>query len=340
MPAPPSVDPATRRPRGVLLVNLGSPNEPTPEAVRAFLDEFLGDPRVVDLNPALWWAVRKFLVLPRRSGPVSQLYASIWTPEGSPLIANGRRLACALQGSLGDGWRVALGMRYGTPSLAEGLAELAAEGCDEVLAAPLFPQASITTTGTIEVALRELAGRPATPRVRLMPAYPDHPAFVRALGHSLREQLELGPVDHVLFSLHGLPERYVRAGDPYREHCERTARALARELELPDDGWTLSYQSKFGPGAWLAPSSERVVPDLARRAPRVLVAMPGFAADCLETLEEVGVRLAESFREAGGRELRVAPCLNDHPVWAEGLARMVAEAWSSPETGDLGERRA
>ncbi|HVS19943.1 MAG TPA: ferrochelatase [Planctomycetota bacterium] len=335
MSAPPAVVP-TSAARGVLLVNLGSPAEPTPAAVRAFLDEFLGDPRVVDLNPALWWAVRKLLVLPRRAGPVSELYASIWTPEGSPLIANGRRLARALGPALGDGWRVALGMRYGEPSLAAALAELASAGCREVLAVPLFPQASGTTTGTIEVALRELARRPGGPRLRLMPAYPDHPAFVRALGVCLREELDRGPVDHTLFSLHGLPERYVRAGDPYRDHCERTARALARELGLADGAWTLSYQSKFGPGAWLAPSSESVVPALAARAPRVLVAMPGFAADCLETLEEVGVRLADSFLAAGGRELRVAPCLNDHPAWVAALAEMVEAAWRSPESGDLG----
>jgi len=335
MSGPPVSATAAAAPRGVLLVNLGSPAEPTPAAVRAFLDEFLGDPQVVDLSPPLWWAIRKGIVLPRRSGPVSELYASIWTPEGSPLIANGRRLERALGPTLGDGWRVALGMRYGEPSLSGGLAELAAAGCREVLAVPLFPQASGTTTGTIETALRRLARASAGPRVRLMPAYPDHPAFVRALAVSLREQLAEGPVDHTLFSLHGLPERYVRAGDPYREHCERTARSLARELELADEAWTLSYQSKFGPGAWLGPSSESIVPALAARAPRVLVAMPGFAADCLETLEEVGVRLAESFRAAGGRELRVAPCLNDHPAWVEALAAMVREAWDAPESGDL-----
>jgi ferrochelatase len=332
MSAAPTIEP----PRGVLLVNLGSPDEPTPQAVRAFLDEFLGDPWVVDLNPALWWAVRKFLVLPRRSEPVARLYASIWTPEGSPLTANSRRLARALGPTLGGSWRVALGMRYGSPGLAGALDELAAAGCREVLAAPLFPQASGTTTGTIEAALRELARRPGSPRLRLMSAYPDHPAFVRALGVSLRESQAVGPHDHTVFSLHGLPVRYVRAGDPYQAHCERTARALARELELADGTWSLSYQSKFGPGAWLAPSSEIVVPALAARAKRVLVATPGFASDCLETLEEVGVRLAESFRAAGGSELRVAPCLNDHPAWVAALAEMLREAWGSKESRDLG----
>jgi ferrochelatase len=331
MPAPPKDSPAPQPPRGVLLVNLGSPDAPTPAAVRAFLDEFLGDRFVVDLNPALWWAVRKLLVLPRRAEPVSKLYASIWTPEGSPLTANSRRLAQALGPALGSGWRVALGMRYGRPSLVGALEELRAAGCREVLAAALFPQASGTTTGSIEAALRELARRPGAPRLRLMAAYPDHPAYLRALAVGLREELARGPVDHTVFSLHGLPVRYVRAGDPYQSHCERTVRGLARELGLAEGDWTLCYQSRFGQGEWLAPSSETVVPALAARHPRVLIAMPGFAADCLETLEEVGVRLAESFRAAGGRELRVAPCLNDHPAWVAALSEMLREAWDAPQ---------
>lgn len=337
-PSPPAV-PATALPRGVLLVNLGSPDEPTPAAVRAFLDEFLGDPRVVDLNPTLWKAIRRLLILPRRSEPVARLYASIWTPEGSPLIANSRRLARALGERLGPGWKVALGMRYGSPSLSGALEDLRRAGCREVLAAPLFPQASGTTTGTIEAALAGLARAAGGPRLRLMPAYPDHPAFVRALGVSLRETLAGRAPDHAVFSLHGLPERYVRAGDPYREHCERTARALARELELAEGTWTLSYQSKFGPGAWLTPASERVVPALASGTRHVLVATPGFAADCLETLEEIGVRLARSFRAAGGGELSVAPCLNDHPEWVAALDGMVREAWDSDASRDLGAQR-
>lgn len=339
MSAPPQAAPAAETPRGVLLVNLGSPDEPTPAAVRAFLDEFLGDRWVVDLNPALWWAVRKLLVLPRRAEPVARLYASIWTPEGSPLTANSRRLARALEPALGSAWRVALGMRYGRPDLAGALEELRSAGCREVLAAPLFPQASGTTTGSIQAALSELARRPGAPRLRLLSPYPVHPAYVHALGVSLRGQLALGQVDHTVFSLHGLPVRYVKAGDPYQAHCERTARALARELDLADGTWTLSYQSRFGQGEWLSPSTEEVVRDLAARAPRVLVATPGFAADCLETLEELGMRLVETFRAAGGREMRVAPCLNDHPAWVAALAGMLREAWDAPESRDLGVER-
>jgi ferrochelatase len=338
MTTPPQA--ASPSPRGVLLVNLGSPDAPTPAAVRAFLDEFLGDRFVVDLNPALWWAVRKLLVLPRRAEPVSRLYASIWTPEGSPLTVYSRRLARALAPALGAGWRVALGMRYGNPGLSGALDELRAAGCREVLAVPLFPQASGTTTGSIEAALRELARRPGAPRLRLMSAYPDHPGYLRALAAVLREQQARGPVDHTVFSMHGLPVRYVRAGDPYQGHCERTVRGLARELGLAESDWTLCYQSRFGRAEWLSPASETVVPALAARHPRVLIATPGFAADCLETLEEVGVRLAESFRAAGGRELRVAPCLNDHPVWVAELADMLRASWDAPETRDLGALRA
>jgi len=205
---------------------------------------------------------------------------------------------------------------------------------------PLFPQASGTTTGTIETALRELALRHGSPRVRCMAAYPDHPAFVGAVAATVREALAAGPVDHTLFSLHGLPERYVRAGDPYRDHCERTLQALVGALGLQPGTWTLAYQSRFGPGAWLSPATDVAAAELAARAPRLLVVLPGFAADCLETLEEIGVRLARTFREAGGRELRLVPCLNDHPTWVAALAELVHEAWGSPESGDLPSGRA
>jgi ferrochelatase len=312
-------------------VNLGSPAAPTPAAVRAFLAEFLGDPMVVDLNPLVWWAIRNLIVLPLRSAKVAKAYESIWMEEGSPLMVFGRRLAAALGSELGAGWRVALGMRYGEPSIRAGLEQLRTAGCEDVLLVPLFPQYSKTTTGTIEKAACDaLGGLADAPRVDVLTDYPDHPAFVEALAETMRESLAQGPVDHVVLSLHGLPVRYVREGDPYQEHCERTARSLAAALDLEPDRWSLVYQSRFGREEWLGPAADEYVPALAKRAPRVLIAMPGFAADCLETLEEIGERLAESFQEAGGTELRVVPCLNDHPAWVRGLARMVRERASAP----------
>jgi ferrochelatase len=217
-------------------------------------------------------------------------------------------------------------MRYGAPSLRGGLEELRDAGCREVLLVPLFPQYSKTTTGTIEKAaaeaLREVRD---APRVDVLTDYPDHPAFIEALAQTLRESLAQGPVDHVVLSLHGLPVRYVREGDPYQEHCERTAKAAAAALGLEPERWSLVYQSRFGREEWLGPAADEYVPALAAKARRVLIAMPGFAADCLETLEEIGDRLAEAFHEAGGTELRVVPCLNDHPAWVEALATMVRE---------------
>jgi len=318
--APPSA------PRGVLLVNLGSPSEPTPAAVRAFLAEFLGDPLVVDLNRLVWWAIRSLIVLPLRSGRVARAYQGIWMEDGSPLMVYGSRLAAALARELGPAWRVALGMRYGRPSIRGALAELRDGGCENVLLVPLFPQYSRTTTGTVEKAASEaLRALQGAPRLDILTSYPDHPAYIGALTQTLREALAQGPVDHVVLSLHGLPVRYVREGDPYQGHCEATARALAAALDLDPETWSLVYQSRFGREEWLGPAADVLVPALAKRAPRVLIAMPGFAADCLETLEEIGERLRDAFLAAGGTELRVVPCLNDHPAWVRGLAEMVRE---------------
>lgn len=300
-------------PLGVLLVNLGSPSEPTPKAVRAFLEEFLSDPRVVDLNPLVWRLLRRFVILPRRSPKVAKLYESIWTSEGSPLSVYSKRQAKLLADELGAGYRVALAMRYGSPSIASALHELI--GCRELLVLPLFPQYSRTTTGTIEAAVAdELSAYHERPKVRGIAEFHVHPAYIEALAVRVRDALRSGPVDHFVFSFHGLPVRYVERGDPYRMQCEATAEALAVALELPKERWSLVYQSRFGREPWLQPYADQYVPLLADTNPRVLVVAPGFFSDCLETLEELGKRLAESFREHGGKELRLAPCLNDHPT--------------------------
>lgn len=313
---------APHGPVGVLLVNLGSPSEPTPKAVRAFLDEFLSDTRVVDLNPLLWRALRRLVILPRRSPKVAKLYESIWTSEGSPLMVYSKRQAALLATTLGPSYRVVLAMRYGQPSIANGLAQLS--GCREILVLPLFPQYSRTTTGTIEAAVSdELAAFHPRPTVRGIADFHVHPAYIDALVERVEEALEAGPVDHYVFTFHGLPVRYVEKGDPYRTQCEATAEALAVALELPKERWSLVYQSRFGREPWLQPYADKFVPLLADTKPRILVVAPGFVSDCLETLEELGKRLAESFRAAGGKELRMVPCLNDHPAAIEMLAALV-----------------
>lgn len=315
--------PSGAPPRGLLLVNLGTPAAPTRGEVRRFLDEFLSDPLVVDLNPFGWWLLRNLLVLPLRSGRVARMYEAIWTPEGSPLLVHGRRLRQALEADLGPGWAVALAMRYGEPSIRGGLDELERAGCREVILAPLFPQVSRSTTGSVEQAVcQELERRPRPPELlSLQPWFAD-PGYVRAKAQLVREAAG-GDLPHCVFSFHGLPLRFVEEGDPYQDHCEATARALAGALELEEGSWTLTYQSRFGREEWLGPATDERVAALAREHPRLLVACPGFAADCLETLEEIHLRLAEGFRAAGGRDLVAVPCLNAHPAWVRALAELV-----------------
>lgn len=319
---------AAAPPRGLLLVNLGSPSAPTPAAVRAFLDEFLADPLVVDANPLGWWLLRKLVILPRRGRAVARLYGSIWTPEGSPLMVHGRRLQQAVAGELGAGWRVALAMRYGEPSLDGGLAELRRAGCRQIVLFPLFPQYSRSTTGSIERAAdTALAALRDPPELTVAPPYFEEPAYIACLAASIREAAG-EPPPHLVLSFHGLPERFIAAGDPYQEHCERTARALAAELQLPHERWSLSYQSRFGRERWLGPATEELVPRLAAAHPRLAVACPGFAADCLETLEEVAGRLVESCRATAGREPVVVPCLNARPDWARAVAALALRGLS------------
>jgi ferrochelatase len=310
---------------GVLLVNLGSPAAPDRAAVGAFLDEFLRDPDVVPTNRLVWWLVRKLVVLRKRAPASAALYRKIWTDEGSPLLVFARRLQEAVARELGDEFAVEVGMRYGRPSLADGLARLAAAGCRPLLLLPMFPQASRATTGSIEKEARRLCAR-RNHDVRILPPYFDRTAYHDAMAASVRTALAHGPVDHVVFSFHGLPVRAIADGDPYQRHCEATAAALADALAFAPDRWTLAYQSRFGGEPWLTPDTRDVVLARAADRGRVLLACPGFAADCLETLEEIDLRLRADFHTAGGAELRTVPCLNDDPLWVRAVAEMVREA--------------
>ena len=309
--------------RALLLVNLGSPAEPEPEAVREFLEEFLSDRRVVDLPPWLWDPLRKLIILPRRSARVAEAYASVWTAEGSPLVAQARRLRDEVQRRVGANLRVEIAMRYGQPSLRGVLEELSRDGVEHVRLVPLFPQFSETTSGSILEATQALNRTlPRALRIESVRSYHADPGYIAALAADVRECVAAAPVDHFVWSFHGLPVRYVERGDPYAAESRTTACLLSRELGLRDDQWSLVWQSRFGPERWLKPAADRFVPDLAKTKPRVLVACPGFAADCLETLEEIGQRLRADFLARGGRELRVVPCLNDHPRWVEALAQI------------------
>jgi len=309
---------------GVLLVNVGSPAAPTTPAVRRYLREFLGDPDVVKLNRVAWWLLLNGIILPIRSPKSARLYRSIWSEHGSPLIHNSRLQCEALQRELGERYAVTLAMRYGAPTIAAGVEALEQRGCRVLLLAPMFPQFSGTTTGTVHKAVvAELARRESKLELRVLPPHFGDAGYIEALAARLAESTAGVRVDHYVFSFHGLPQRYVLAGDPYREQCVTTATALAAKLGLGAGEHSLVFQSRFGREPWLQPYAAEAVPALAARHKSIAVSCPGFSADCLETLEEIRASLGERFRAAGGEVWTVAPCLNDHPRWISALAALV-----------------
>ncbi|GJM20231.1 MAG: ferrochelatase [Planctomycetota bacterium] len=311
---------------GVLLINLGSPDAPTAEALRRYLAEFLGDPCVVDWPRWLWAPILHGIILRTRPARSAALYERVWTPEGAPLLATSLAQARLLETALGPGTLVRAGMRYGSPSLGEAWDALIAAGAERVVALPMFPQHSLATTETARRELQRVRDERASPQAcNWIEAYPEHPAYLSALAAGVREHAQRAPPEHYVFSFHGLPARWVRRGSPYRAHCEATARGLAAELQLQASQWSLVFQSRFGPERWLEPYADEFVPALAKRVRKVLVACPGFPADCLETTDEIGRELAEQFLAAGGEEFTLVPCLNEHPAWIQALAQLVRE---------------
>lgn len=318
-------------PIGVLLANLGSPAAPRTGELRRYLRQFLADRRVVEVPALPWRVLLELVILPRRAPRSARAYASVWTAEGAPLLVNTRRQADALARELGDGFRVRAAMRYGQPSIARAVEELVAEGCDRLVLLPAFPQyASATTGSAVEETFRVLSRLRRIPALAVVPPYPVEPGYVEALAAGARRATAGRTIDHWVLSFHGIPVRYARAGDPYAGQCEATARALAAQLGLAPGTWTLAWQSRFGREAWLEPATDRVVLDLAPRARTVAVVAAGFTADCLETLEELGVRLAAGFRAAGGGEMLLVPALNDDATFVRTLRRLVAGAAGDP----------
>ena len=326
---------------GVLVTNLGTPDAPTPAAVRRYLAEFLSDPRVVELPRWLWRLILHGVILrvrPRRS---AEAYQKVWTPEGSPLLVIARRQASALQAALFSRLpgpvRVALGMRYGTPSIAGALEDLRAAGTRRLLVLPLYPQYSASTTGsTFDAVAAQLTTWRWLPELRFVTQYHDDPAYVGALAESLREtRAAAGEPDRMLFSFHGLPRRYFEAGDPYHCACQKTARLVAEALDLPRERWALSFQSRVGREEWLRPYTDQLLKEWgATGVRRVHVACPGFSADCLETLEEIDQQNRGFFLGAGGESFHYVPALNDRPDHIALLADLVArhvQGWPEAE---------
>ena len=318
---------------GVLLGQVGTPEAPTPRAVRAYLSRFLSDRRIIDYPAWLWQPLLRGVILPFRARRSARLYQRIWTPEGSPLLVESERQRAALQVALGAGYRVVLGMAYAGPTFEKAIDDLLADGIDDVIVLPMFPQYSSATTASVYdavfAATSDRAGkaRRLVPGLRCVQPYYDHPAYISALRTRITNTIAAGePPDHVVLSFHGLPERYVNDGDPYRDQCQRTVEALATAMQWQSSDYTVAYQSRFGPEKWVGPSTADILTGLhARGITRPLVVAPGFTTDCLETLDELGNEGRDEFVAGGGdpARYRVCPCLNDHPEWIQAMVRLV-----------------
>ena len=338
---------------GLLLAQLGTPDAPTAKALRPYLRQFLSDRRVIDYHPLLWQPLLRGIILRSRPRKSAKLYARIWTEAGSPLLLYSQAQAAGLSERLGADFRVVLGMTYGEPSIAAAVQTLESEGIDRIIALPMFPQFSSTTTGAIyDAVYRAAAGRNTTwrhdhkrfiPALRLVAPYYDHPAYIHALTAHLRAQVAAldEPPDKFVITFHGIPRRYVETGDPYRDQCEITARLLAEAMGWRDDEWLLCFQSRFGPEDWLQPYTEDVLESLAGQgARRPLVFAPGFVTDCLETLDELGNEGCEQFEHGGGEPsgYHLAACLNDSPFFLDALTQLTREnaaGWAGTKASGL-----
>lgn len=322
---------------GVLLLQLGTPDAATPAALRTYLRQFLLDRRVVDLSRAIWWPILFGIVLRTRPARSARLYQRVWTPEGSPLLVTSRAQAAGLSTRLSAAAEdapvpVVVAMRYGRPSIDVAIDALLAQGCERLLAFPMYPQYAGATTGSsLEQLYASLGRRRVVPSVRVVPPYFLDPAYIDALAAGVREDTADWRPDHLVMSFHGLPKRYADEGDPYPTHCRATAEALAAALDLPRDRWTMTFQSRFGREEWLQPYTDMFLKSLAQqRLPRVAVVCPGFTADCLETIEEIGITGREQYQHAGGGDYRALSCVNARPVWLDAMtviARRELAGW-------------
>jgi ferrochelatase len=335
---------------GVLLVNLGSPSAPTAAATRRYLAEFLSDPRVVEIPRLAWWPILHGIILRVRPARSAAKYASIWLPEGSPLTVWTERLAAGLRQQMAQvspDIIVHHAMRYGSPSVADGLNALREQGAARVLVLPLYPQYASATTASIWDAVAAWSRQARyLPEFRFVNRYGDEPGYIASLAHSVREHWAAqGRARMLVMTFHGLPQRSLDLGDPYHCECHKTARLLAQELGLSADEFKVTFQSRFGRAQWLRPYTEPTLQDLAAAGlERVDVICPGFPVDCLETLEEIAMEAREAFLEAGGREFHYIPCLNASEGGVQalmGVALRHLQGWlqQGPEAGTLQAQR-
>jgi len=326
----PNYEHGTRESLGVLVVNLGTPDEPTPAAVRRYLGEFLSDPRVIELPRLLWWIILHGFILRVRPARSAKMYQKIWTDDGSPLLLHSQDIAVALSQQLSarisGAVNVELGMSYGQPSIDDALDRLYQQGAKRIICLPLYPQYSGTTTASVfDAVTAALSRRRWVPEFRFINHYHDARGYIAAQAQNIREYWEQhGRGDKLLFSFHGVPEDTLLSGDPYHCQCLKTARLIAAALDLADDKWIVTFQSRVGRAEWLRPYTDETVAKLGQSGiGRLDVVCPGFAADCLETLEEIAMQNAGIFSAAGGDALNYIPALNARDDHVAFLARLV-----------------
>ncbi len=314
---------------GVILVNLGTPDEPTAPAIRKYLREFLSDPRVIEIPKLLWWPILNGPILMARPRKLVPRYKSVWMEGGSPLMVYTQRQTEGLRklfAQRGLAIEVETGMRYGQPSIKDAMLRLRERGCEHLLVVPLYPQYASSTTATVVDEVARVASHMRDqPALRFIKRFHTDPAFIRPLGDKISAFWQQhGKPQKLVMSFHGLPRQCVDMGDPYCRDCYETARALAHYLGLSDDAYQVTFQSRFGPAKWLEPYTEPTLQKLAQQGvTEIDVVCPGFLADCLETLEEIQVEVCETFMHAGGKRFRYIPALNDDQAWVNALGDMV-----------------
>lgn len=328
----PQTTPETLPKIGVVYINLGTPEEPNAAALRPYLKQFLSDRRVVEIPRAVWLPILYGVILNTRPKQSAAKYKQIWTSDGSPLMVHSMRQTKMLQGYLGERVcapvMVALGMRYGRPSIDQALEKLFEQGCEHILVLPAYPQyAGSSTASAFDSVFAWAKGRRNIPELRLVKHYSAHPTYIDALANQVREYWRShGRPDKLIMSFHGVPQFTIDRGDPYHAHCETTGRLLAQALNLPTEQMRITYQSRFGRAQWLKPYTSATLEELGKqRVERVDVVCPGFVSDCLETLEEIAIEGKATFLEAGGKEFHYIPCLNENDDWIKALCAIAME---------------
>ena len=310
---------------GILITNLGTPDNPDAKSLRKYLKQFLSDKRVVDYNRLLWWLILNVIILNVRPRKSAKLYESIWTDEGSPLLVNMQSIVKKLQ-SRNEGVQIQLGMRYGNPSIEKALNYFKNQNIYKILVLPLYPQAgSPTNSSTFDEVSRVLNDWPWLPNLRFINGYHDHEDYIMAISNSIKKSTSnCDEIEKIIFSFHGMPVRYLNEGDPYYCFCHKTARLVAERLKLKADKYILSFQSRFGSEEWLQPYIDEEIVKLAKNGVKKLhIISPGFSVDCLETLEEIKIQYDELFKENGGDSLTYIPCLNDHDDHVELIDKLI-----------------